>query len=477
MDDFLKFIRFIIRYSGQWKPKAVTTDKLFSSGVNSEWFNVYVSSTGKVDEDTPMSCLWRYVADYKEAYGGLPSEADVRTYLNSDETLTEANRTTLSKAIRAAKGVTVDDDDLPLIIDQLQTKYLQHVYIINMSEQLDALDSDPEGAITACMAAMEAALASTRQSVVVEPPSTLRDLINRRDLLKPKDASVASIPASFNSWNRTFGGFKRGEIFVFSGLPKVGKSFIGHECAITAAMAGYRVVCAELELTQEQITHRMVARITGLPTKKIEEQQLTKPERKLYRAALKEVADAPWMDNILFLGAQDCLTPARLRNSINTHFDGRVDMILIDFLAMMQPSVRVNNSQAHDALREVIKEIKTSIAKAYNCAVVTMCHTKTNGDTQFKIVDELSDVIARLFMSPDRPYINPNLSKGEWVGTPGLIECRIDAARSGMQGVTMGVMIEYATAHLADANAIHTVQLGDHRTSHKVERNKKGKKQ
>lgn len=84
------------------------------------------------------------------------------------------------------------------------------------------------------------------------------------ELYQQRREAPEMIPYPFSFLNDN-GGRERGSLTVWGGYPSDGKSIIGMQSGVAAAQSGYNVGYFSLEMTEEQLLHRLLAMNSAVP--------------------------------------------------------------------------------------------------------------------------------------------------------------------------------------------------------------------
>ena len=95
------------------------------------------------------------------------------------------------------------------------------------------------------------------------------------------------IPTGFKPWDEVNGGFIRGQLVMLAGSTGAGKSHNLAQIGINMARAGYKATCVPLEMSEEAMTCRILANVSGIDSLKILLQKLATDEKTLVEEKFK----------------------------------------------------------------------------------------------------------------------------------------------------------------------------------------------
>lgn len=173
-------------------------------------------------------------------------------------------------------------------------------------------------------------------------------------------------------------GFARGTLTIWGGYPGDGKSIVGLRTAIENAAAGKKVGFLSLEMTQHQMSVRMLSYLTGISTDRIEEHDVDENEIEAIEAAWNTIET--WNITIYCDPSMtvDDLRALQMRE--------RFDVIVIDYLQRF-------DFVSWDQVPRMARQLK-NIALSTMCAIVLLSQVNPKetkpGANPFTIPDNLS---------------------------------------------------------------------------------------
>lgn len=179
------------------------------------------------------------------------------------------------------------------------------------------------------------------------------------------------ISTPFAKLNDKIGGWEQELVYYIGARPSVGKSALAVQIGMRAAKEGARVLYMILETSREQWLRRVVSSCTGISTMDMKRGSI--PDSKWPELA-KWCSVLSKMGNSVMLGDVPQCTPAKLRADAMRHQRrGGLDMIIIDYVQLMKPGVRVNSRQ--EAMSHVSQEL-LSISKSLRVPVIALAQLR-----------------------------------------------------------------------------------------------------
>jgi archaellum biogenesis ATPase FlaH len=166
--------------------------------------------------------------------------------------------------------------------------------------------------------------------------------------------------------DKLFGGMNRGELNIFAGGSGAGKSLFLANLGINWALAGLDVVYLTLELSEELVSMRMDAMITGMATREIFK-NLDDVEMKV-----KMIGKKSGTYQVKYMPS------GKTANDIRSYLkeyeiktDRKVDVLLVDYLDLLMPqSKKISPADLFIKDKYVSEELR-NLAVEKNCVFVT----------------------------------------------------------------------------------------------------------
>lgn len=152
------------------------------------------------------------------------------------------------------------------------------------------------------------------------------------DIETRQNGGLSGIPTGFRDLDEALmGGVRRGDLVVIAGRPSMGKTALGFQAGLNAAMNGHTVMAFTLEMSRRQITERSIAQVGGIEFSRILSGNLRDEDYDRMAAAIGKLHQIPFLiDDTGGLSIQDIA--ARARTQAKT---GGLSMIIVDYLQIM----------------------------------------------------------------------------------------------------------------------------------------------
>jgi len=180
------------------------------------------------------------------------------------------------------------------------------------------------------------------------------------------DGRAAGLPTGLAELDRIIGGLARGEVTVAAGRTGMGKTALAGSIALEAARLGAAVAVFSLEMQAHFIANRLLAIVSGVSGDQARRGALGDDDMAAFQGAKDRLDALPIeIDEAPSLTVE--MIAARTRA---LHRRGRADMIVIDYLGLVQPSDRHERNRVYQ-IEHVTTELKR-LAKSLNIPVLLL---------------------------------------------------------------------------------------------------------
>lgn len=173
------------------------------------------------------------------------------------------------------------------------------------------------------------------------------------------------IPTGFNALDGILGGFHRSDLIVLAARPGVGKSALALNCALNAAKQGYKVAIFSLEMSLDQVVHRLAAAHSKLDISAIRQVDLTVREQ-------ARLGDAYQVFNGIEIHVDDSATQTvvAMRGKARRQMKllGGLDFIIVDYMQLISGLSGREGNRVQE-VSEISRNLK-AIARDLNVPVL-----------------------------------------------------------------------------------------------------------
>lgn len=210
--------------------------------------------------------------------------------------------------------------------------------------------------------------------------------------------------------NHLIGGWAPGRFYVIGARPAVGKSLVAINAAAHLATTG-AVAFNTLEMSRQEIHHRLLASIAGVPMPRLTEHTLTARDWDRIATHQAEIRGLR-----LSIDDRSSITPTDVASHARTvarRADGRIAAVFVDYLQLMTSGTR----KAENRQQEVAtfsRRLKL-LARELHCPVIALSQLNRSSEARVDrrptmadlresgALEQDSDVVLLLHVEEDRP--------------------------------------------------------------------------
>ena len=268
----------------------------------------------------------------------------------------------------------------------------------------------------------------------LEMPDLLKEVVERIDMLYSRDNpdEVTGISTGFIDLDKKTSGLQPGDLIIVAGRPSMGKTAFSINIAEHVAVEGKLPVAVfSMEMGGAQLVMRMLGSVGRLDQSVLKRQIARRTLGRLNEAVVK-LSDAPmYIDETPGLTALELRARAR---RLARQFNGKLGLIVIDYLQLMSGSGRSDNRASE--LGEISRSLK-ALAKELQVPVIALSQLSRTVEQRTDkrpmmsdlresgAIEQDADLI--MFMYRDEYYNSESPAKG-------LAECIIGKHRNGPVG-------------------------------------------
>jgi replicative DNA helicase len=203
--------------------------------------------------------------------------------------------------------------------------------------------------------------------------------------IKKTAQGVSGIPTGFKALDKMTLGFQRGNLIVLAGRPSMGKTALGLSMALEAANDGYPVGILSLEMSDIEISLRLLSSVSQVPQQKLSSLSITSDEWVTITHAASNlgnkrifICDSP-VKTILDVRAE-----ARKLKA-----DNNIELLVVDYLQLIAGSGKFENrNQEVSAISRSLK----SLAKELDIPIIALAQLSRSLETRSDKRPILSDL-------------------------------------------------------------------------------------
>ena len=257
----------------------------------------------------------------------------------------------------------------------------------------------------------------------------LEGAIERIEEIENRGTGLSGLPTYFTDLDNYLSGLQDGNLAVIASRPSMGKSSLALNIGTSVAKEGKVVAFFSLEMTKEELVQRVLfseAKVTSGDARK---GQLGPEKWSRVVEAASKVNNLPlYFDDAPVITVTDIRAKSRRLKSAKN-----LDLIIVDYLQLMQSSSRDNRQQEiaeiSRNLKNLARELKVPIlalSQLNRAAEAREDKRPRLGDLRESgAIEQDADIVMMLYRDD---YYNPGTD------VPGVAEVNIVKNRSGMTG-------------------------------------------
>jgi replicative DNA helicase len=198
----------------------------------------------------------------------------------------------------------------------------------------------------------------------------LRQAIETAQIAFKRDSHVVGITSGLTDLDKWLGGLHKSDLIILAGRPSMGKTALATNIAFNAATSpkdGGKVAFFSLEMSAEQLATRLLAQESGVPSDRIRRGEISHDDFPKFVEVSRRLHDIP-----LFIDDTPALSVSALRTRARRlQRQHGLDMIVIDYLQLLQGSDRRGSDNRVQEISEITRGLK-ALAKELNVPVIAL---------------------------------------------------------------------------------------------------------
>jgi replicative DNA helicase len=243
--------------------------------------------------------------------------------------------------------------------------------LIGVAGEIADMGYDVPEDVTRVIDEAETLVFEVAQHRVTDSLARIRDLLSanldRLEHLYERGESITGLPTGFNDLDELLSGLQPNNLVVVGARPSAGKTSLALGMATHAALEAHRpVLFFSLEMSQLELTQRMLCSEARVDSRKVRNGKLSESDWQKISHAVGRLADAPvWIDDNPNLTVMEIRAKARRLRSR----EGDLGMVVVDYLQLMTGRRSAENRQVE--VSEISRGLKI-LARELECPVVAL---------------------------------------------------------------------------------------------------------
>lgn len=312
--------------------------------------------------------------------GRQATATTLRRQFEQEETLKDLGGARYLAELAAGAANIIDATDYARLVHDL---YLRRQLIDIGTDTVNAaFGADPEMDAEGLIEETEQKLFDLAETGSVEQGfqpfnQTLANAITMAEQAFQRDGQLTGTPTGFKRMNELLGGLQKSDLLILAGRPGMGKSAFATNIAFNAARTrvldedverGHAIAFFSLEMSAEQLALRILAEESGVPSDRIRRGQIDQHDfDKVFEAAEELSRLKLFFDDTPAISVSALRT--RARRLLRT--EKRLDLIVVDYLQLMQPPRTARTDNRVQEISEITRGLK-AIAKELDVPVLAL---------------------------------------------------------------------------------------------------------
>ncbi|MBI4295236.1 MAG: replicative DNA helicase [Chloroflexi bacterium] len=190
----------------------------------------------------------------------------------------------------------------------------------------------------------------------------------------------------FTILDEMLGGFQRSDLVILGARPSLGKTSLAMNIARNAAVDHKaHVAIFSLEMSKEQLVHRLLASESGVDSKRVRLGLHTEAEERRIMEATGILSEAPiYIDDSPLIRIVELRSKAR-----RLHYDQGIDLIIVDFLQLIRSGFNIQNPVQE--MSEISRSLK-ALARELNIPLLAVSQLSRAVEQRSPHIPMLSDL-------------------------------------------------------------------------------------
>jgi replicative DNA helicase len=240
--------------------------------------------------------------------------------------------------------------------------------------------------------------------------SHLRDLLSqymeKLEQLHEHRGTIVGVPTGFTDLDRLTGGLQKSDLIVLASRPGTGKTSLALSLAHNAA-ARYQnsIAIFSLEMSKEQLVQRLLSMNAEVDQQRMRTGWIEDDDWERIVYAMGTLSEANiWIDDTASISSMEVRSKARRLQA-----EHGVDLIIIDYLQLMQSSVGgKRNENRVQEISEISRNLK-GLARELNVPVLALAQLSRAVESRSSKVPQLSDLRESGCLAGEMPVYLPDL--------------------------------------------------------------------
>lgn len=201
---------------------------------------------------------------------------------------------------------------------------------------------------------------------------------------------IFGVPSGLADIDKVTNGFQKSDLILLAARPSMGKTAFALNVATNAALKGKKIAIFSLEMSKEQIGHRLLSAQSKVDSLKLSTgKNLSDEDLSNVTETLEKLSEVNmFIDDTAGISIMELRSKARRLQTAKG-----LDMILIDYLQLMQGNVSRNSGESNrqQEISEISRSLK-ALARELNVPIIALSQLSRNVELRAEKRPQLSDL-------------------------------------------------------------------------------------
>ena len=220
---------------------------------------------------------------------------------------------------------------------------------------------------------------------LIKVGDTLDETVQVINELSLNDGDITGVATGLDTIDMKLSGLQPSQLILLAARPAMGKTALGLTMAWNAAREGKSVAFFSLEMSVLQLNYRLLSMVSMIDLEQVMNGRIKDDEWELLFRATKEIANKD-----LYVDETPGITLSEMRSKLKRlKAEVGVDLVVIDYLQLMQADGRQENRQ--NEIASISRGLKT-LSKELNCPILSLAQLSREADKRADHKPILSDL-------------------------------------------------------------------------------------
>ncbi|WP_394011310.1 replicative DNA helicase [Anaerococcus cruorum] len=220
---------------------------------------------------------------------------------------------------------------------------------------------------------------------LVKVGDTLDETVQVINELSLNDGDITGVTTGLETIDLKLSGLQPSQLILLAARPAMGKTALGLTMAWNASREGKSVAFFSLEMSVLQLNYRLLSMVSMIDLEQVMNGRIKDDEWELLFRATKEIANKD-----LYVDETPGITLSEMRSKLKRlKAEVGVDLVVIDYLQLMQADSRQENRQ--NEIASISRGLKT-LSKELNCPILSLAQLSREADKRADHKPILSDL-------------------------------------------------------------------------------------